>query len=310
MNKEKKHLLYLAGSTAVGKTSVSIKLAQHFKTVVVSCDARQMYQQMEIGTAKPTAEELAAVPHYFINHLPITADYTAADFERDALLLLEELFLTKDLVVLTGGSGMYANALINGLDEMPSIDEEISDLVKNEFEEKGVDWLKASLEKEDPELFSSLNNSERHNPQRLMRALAFFRTHQKSLLHFRKKKPIERPFTVLKIGLHRGREILYDRINRRVDLMLAEGLVDEVKRLLPFAQYNAMQTVGYREIVGYLKGEYDLAEAIRLLKRNTRRYAKRQMTWYRRSEEMVWFHPNKIEEMIEWVENKKAQKSP
>lgn len=300
---KKKHLLYLAGPTAVGKTKVAIALAQHFDTVIVSCDARQMYEQMAIGTAKPTAEELAAVPHYFVDNLPLTADYSAADFERDALLLLEELFQTKDLIVLTGGSGLYADALIKGLDEMPAIDDKILDAVKKEYEEKGVDWLKESLANEDVELFASLNNSEKNNPQRLMRALAFFRTHQKSLLHFRKKEPVKRFFTTLKIGLKREREVLYDRINRRVDMMLDEGLLEEVKSLLPFADYNAMQTVGYREIVAHLKGEYDLAEAIRLLKRNTRRYAKRQMTWYRRSQDMVWFAPEDVDEMILWVEN-------
>lgn len=298
----KKHLIYIAGPTAVGKTDLTIRLAQHFQTEIISCDARQMYEQMNIGTAKPTAEELAAAPHHFIDFLPITAEYSAGKFEQDALTLLESLFEKHSVVLMTGGSAFYAQAVMSGFDEIPAIDQSIQEKIIASHKEKGLAWLQSELMEKDAALFETLNQSERHNHQRLIRALAFWETHQESLLKYRQKKVVERPFSTLKIGLTREREELYKRINLRVELMVEAGLLEEVKSLMPYKDLNAMQTVGYHETVDYVLGIHTELEWKELIKRNSRRYAKRQMTWYRREEGMNWFHPDEIGEIIDFVE--------
>lgn len=296
-----KHLIYIAGPTAVGKTALTIALAHHFQTEIVSCDARQMYRQMDIGTAKPTIEELAAAPHHFIDNLPITAEYNAGQYEKDALDKLSQLFENHSVVLMTGGSTFYAQAVIEGFDKIPAIDKTIQENIIAAHKENGVEWLQEQLRAKDVVLFESLNPSEKGNHQRLIRALAFWETHGESILKYRQKNKVERPFNILKIGLQREREKLYERINKRVDLMVEAGLLDEVKSLMEYKDYNAMQTVGYHETVDYILGKHTELEWIELIKRNSRRYAKRQMTWYRKEQGMNFFHPDGFAQIKEFV---------
>jgi len=295
-------LIILLGPTCVGKTTITIQLAQHFKTDILSCDARQMYQQMHIGTAKPTLEEQAAAPHYFIDCLPIDAEYNAGKYEEDTLHLLEELFKEKEVVLMTGGSGLYIQAVCEGLDEFPDIDPKYRENLNLLFKEKGLKVIQEILKEKDLAAFNNMNESDVQNPQRLIRAIEIKEATGKSITNFQSKTKKKRPFHIVKIGLQRDREKLYERINQRVEIMLEMGLLEEAKALFPQAEYNALQTVGYQELFGYFRREYKLAEAIRLIKRNTRRYAKRQMTWFRKDPEITWFHPNKYDEILTFLQ--------
>ncbi len=296
-------LLVVLGPTCVGKTAITIQLAQHFQTDILSCDARQMYQQMNIGTAKPTPEEQAAAPHHFIDFLPIEAEYSAGKYEEEALPLLEELFKEKEVVLMTGGSGLYIQAVCEGFDALPQIDPQYRENLNLIFKEQGLQAIQSLLQQKDPKVFDNMNQSEVHNPQRLIRALEIKEATGKSLTDFQSKTPKKRPFQIIKIGLQRDRQKLYERINHRVDLMVEAGLLEEARSLFPHAQYNALQTVGYQELFGYFRQEYDLEEAIRLIKRNTRRYAKRQMTWFRKDPNIQWFHPNDYDEILTYIQN-------
>ncbi|OEK00341.1 tRNA (adenosine(37)-N6)-dimethylallyltransferase MiaA [Roseivirga sp. 4D4] len=294
----KKYLISVVGPTAVGKTSVSIQLAQALKTEVLSADSRQFYRELEIGTAKPDAEELIKVPHHFINSLSINDSYDVGQYESEALKKLDELFKEHDAVILVGGSGLFVDAVCNGLDDLPEVKKGVREALNNEFKRNGLEKLNEELKSLDPEYHLIVDQK---NPQRVIRALEVIRSTGKSFSSFRKRKPAPRPFEVISIGLELDRQVLYDRIDSRMDQMIAAGLFEEAERFLPYSELNALQTVGYTEIFGFLKGRYDQEEAVRLLKRNSRRYAKRQLTWFKRNENTQWFDPNdytKIEAFV------------
>lgn len=297
---DKKYLILVVGPTAVGKTNLCLNLAKKFNTEIVSCDSRQFYREMNLGTAKPSPEELQQVPHHLINSLSIEDEYDVRKFETDALEILQNIFQKNSIAIMTGGSGLYADAITKGLDEIPDVDPEIRKLIISEYEEKGLEWLQTQIQEVDPEYYEQV---DRQNPQRLMRALEVFRGTGLKFSGFRVKKKAVRPFQILKVGLERNREELYQRIDLRMDQMIEAGLFDEADALFGKRHLNALQTVGYSEIFGYLEGKYDKQEAIRLLKRNSRRYAKRQLTWFRRDSEIHWFHPDQEDEIMEWVKS-------
>jgi tRNA dimethylallyltransferase len=302
LSKKLKTIVILAGPTAVGKTSLSIQLAERFQTEIISADSRQFYKEMEIGTAKPTMEEMKGVPHHFINSHSIQDDYNVGQFEKDALKLLDKLFQKHDAVFVVGGSGLYVKALCEGIDDMPAIPAEIRQKLNGEFEQNGIEYLQNEVAKSDPEYFKIV---DQQNPKRLIRALELFRATGKNMSFYRaQEKQVDRPFNIIKIGLERPREELYVRINLRMDQMISEGLFEEAEKLYSFKNLNALQTVGYSEIFGFLDGEYDREEAVRLLKRNSRRYAKRQMTWFKRDPEFAWFEADENDEIVSYLENK------
>ena len=291
-------LLLVVGPTAVGKTEVCLNLAKKFKTEIVSCDSRQFYSELNLGTAKPSSEELAEVPHHFINSLSIEQDYDVRQFEKEALETLEQLFEKHGVVIMTGGSGMFADAVVNGLDEMPEVAPEIRQQIIREYEEKGLGFLQYEVETQDPEYYAVVDQK---NPQRLMRALEIYRGTGKKFSSFRVKSKKVRPFHVVKIGLERPREELYSRIDLRMDRMIEKGLFAEAESFYGKRNLNALQTVGYTEIFGYLEGQYDKEEAVRLLKRNSRRYAKRQLTWFKKDQGIHWFSPEDQEGIMNFV---------
>lgn len=288
------------GPTAVGKTDLCLNLAKKFKTEIVSCDSRQFYREMNLGTAKPSSDELKQVPHHFINSLSIEEEYDVRKFEKDALILLDSLFQKHQVVIMTGGSGLFAEAIVNGLDEMPEIDPRIRARIIQEYEERGLVFLQEEIAKNDPEYFGKVDQK---NPQRLMRALEIWRGTGQKFSSFRVKSKKQRPFEVIKIGLERDREELYSRIDLRMDQMIAAGLFDEADALFNKRNLNALRTVGYTEVFGFLEGNYDREEAVRLLKRNSRRYAKRQMTWFKKDESIQWFSPEMPDEIQEFLVN-------
>jgi len=296
-----KTLISIVGPTAIGKTALAIQLAQQFDTEIISADSRQFFKEMEIGTAKPDVEELAAAKHHFINSHAVTQLFSTGDFEVAGLKILDEIFQNHDMAIMVGGSGLYINALINGLDEMPDIDLSIREKLNKQFEEEGLKAIQDQLAVLDPEYFAKV---DQQNPQRMIRGLeVFLSTGQKlsSMLSATKK---ERPFNIIKIGLNTERAFLYNRINQRVDKMLADGLLEEVISLTQFKQYNALNTVGYSELFDYLEGKLPFEEAISAIKQNTRRFAKRQLTWFRRDDEINWFEPNQSAEIVTFIEDK------
>ncbi|MEQ8338745.1 MAG: tRNA (adenosine(37)-N6)-dimethylallyltransferase MiaA [Cyclobacteriaceae bacterium] len=299
MEHASKLLVSVVGPTAVGKTSFAIKVAKRYNTEIISVDSRQFYREMEIGTAKPSREELNEVRHHFINSHAITEDVSAGSFEKLALELLERLFAKYNVVVAVGGSGLYFQALWEGMNEIPQVDPGVRDQLLDDFHKHGLEYLLEELKKTDPTYFSSVDRS---NPQRVMRALEVMRGTGKTYSSFREPSvQVERPFQILKIGLKLDRAVLYERIDQRMDAMIDEGLFDEAKGLMKYGEHNALQTVGYREIFQYLDGDYDREEAIRLLKRNSRRYAKRQFTWFNRDSEIHWMTPSQVEEAIQMI---------
>jgi tRNA dimethylallyltransferase len=280
-------LLTVAGPTAVGKTALCVQLARQFHTEIVSADSRQFFRELSIGTAKPTPEEMQGVPHHFIDSHSIAEDYSAGRFATDCLAVLRELFQQHRLVILTGGSGLYVQAVTDGLDELPSVPPEVRAQLHTELAAHGLSHLVAELAETDPVAHARI---DQQNPQRVVRALEITRATGRPFSSFHSDgPPPENPlFRNVKVALTREREALYQRINLRVEHMLAAGLLEEVRRVLPYRHHHALQTVGYQEIFGYLDGEYDWAEAVRLLQRNTRRYAKRQLTWLRRDPGYQW----------------------
>lgn len=288
----KKWLIVIAGPTAVGKTELTVRLSQALGAPVISADSRQLYREMTIGTAKPTEDELRLTPHYFIDSHSILDDYTVADYEKDVITLLNRLYQHTDNVILSGGSGLYIDCVLNGLDVIPDVSPEIREEVQLEYEKAGLANLLGELKANDPEYY---NQVDKANPRRVMRAVEVIRQTHKPFSSFRKSEKQKRDFAPILIGLERERSELYERINDRVDIMLQNGLIEEVERLYPYRHVSAMQTVGYSEIVGYMDGLYDQDEAVRLIKRNTRRYAKRQLTWFKNKMEIKWFHPEDID---------------
>ena len=296
-----KTLIVVVGPTAIGKTTMAINLAQHFHTEILSADSRQFFKEMEIGTAKPSEAELAAAPHHFINSHSIDTLFSTGDFEIQALELLETLFLKHNTVVMVGGSGLYIDALCNGLDKLPDIDLNIREGLNDRFAQEGILFVQELLKEYDPEYFEKVDQS---NPQRMIRGVEFFLSTGQKLSSFLTSTKKQRPFNIIKIGLNIDRTVLYDRINNRVDQMLHGGLVEEVKSLQSFRAYNALNTVGYSEIFDYLDGKLSLQEAVDKIKQNTRRFAKRQLTWFRKDQNTTWFEPNQTQEVIEYLEEK------
>jgi tRNA dimethylallyltransferase len=291
-------LIVIVGPTAVGKTAVAIEVAERLKTEIISADSRQIYKELTIGTAKPDEAELQRVPHHFINSHSIQEDYDAASYGREALALIHQLFETHTHLVLCGGSGLYVKAVLEGFDDIPDVPDEIREQLTENFEKHGIAWLQEQMRQLDPEHFATL---DQQNPHRLMRALEVKIGTGQSIAFFRKQTTLEHPFQVIKIGLELPREVLYKRIDDRMDQMIAAGLFEEAQQLYPYRNHNALQTVGYQEIFNYIDNQYDRVEAIRLLKRNSRRYAKRQLTWFKRDEETVWMNPQDIQAIVNLI---------
>jgi len=285
---QKPLLVSIVGPTAVGKTVLAVKVAKHFQTEIVSADSRQFFREMEIGTAKPNKDELGMVTHHFINSHSIKQAYNAGAYESDAMHLLDSLFKQKEIVVAVGGSTLYLKALWEGFDRMPKIRKGVRERLNQEFEENGLSRLLDELAKNDPEYYQAV---DRKNGQRVIRALEVIRSTDKPFSSFRRAVKKELPYRNLKIGLNVEREVLFDRIDKRMDFMIKNGLFDEAKSLIGYKENHALQTVGYTEIFAYLKGDYGKEEAVRLLKRNSRRYAKRQLTWLNKYEDINWFRP-------------------
>lgn len=293
-----KTLIVVVGPTAIGKTDLAIKLAQHYQTEIISADSRQFFKEMEIGTAKPSAEELAAAPHHFINSHSIKTLFSTGDFEVQALKRIESLFKHHNTLIMVGGSGLYIDAVCKGLDKLPEIDLNIREQLNQQFNNEGIESIKTQLQAVDPEYFEKVDQS---NPQRMIRGLEVFLSTGKKLSSFLTASQKQRPFNMIKIGLNTNRTLLYNRINQRVDIMLETGLLAEVERLKPYQHYNALHTVGYTELFDYLAGKTDLASAIALIKQNTRRFAKRQLTWFKRDENITWFEPSAYPAIIAYL---------
>lgn len=295
----KKSVIIIAGPTAVGKTAVAIAIAKHFQTEIISADSRQCYKELNIGVARPLAEELQEVKHHFIASHSIHEEITVADFEIYALQKVNELFRQHDVVVMVGGTGLYIKAFCEGLDAIPQVPDEIRTAIIFNYDKQGMDWLQKEIEQKDPAFFEK---GEMKNPQRMMRALEVIESTGQSILDFQKGKKAERGFNIIKIGLQLPKEELHERINTRVDQMMETGLLNEVKELLPYKQLNALHTVGYKELFDFLENKISLNEAVELIKKNTRHYAKRQMTWFKKDKEVKWFNPSEVKEMIAFAE--------
>ena len=291
MTTHTKKVIFIVGPTAIGKTHLSIALAKELNADIISCDSRQFYKELKIGSAPPSKKNLAEVKHHFIHNLSITEDYNAGKFEIDAIKLIKKLHQTNNTIIAVGGSGLYINAICKGFDKIPKISKQIRERVTVEYRNKGLAWLQKEIKKFDPEFYS---NYDTNNPQRLLRALEVFQETGKKISSFKSNKTKERSFKIIKIGLNIERSILYKRIDDRVDIMMKEGLLKEVDSLLNFQQNNALQTVGYREIFGFLNGKNTLERAVEDIKKNTRRFAKRQLTWFRKDKEIKWFEPHQL----------------
>ncbi len=299
--KQSKHLIVIGGATATGKTGLAIALARHFRTEILSADSRQFYREMSIGTAKPDEEELAAAPHHFINSLDVTDEYSVGDYERDALALLEKIFEKKEIAILVGGSGLFIRALCEGLDKFPPVPDGILEELERIFKDEGITPLQEELREKDPDYFQQV---DQNNPMRLIRALSVCRASGKPFSSFRSGKKAKRPFTPIYILLQMDREKLYERINLRVDRMIEQGLVEEARKLFPHRHFNALQTVGYQELFEHFEGKITLEEAIEKIKQNSRRYAKRQATWFRKDSHWQAFSPQEQDAIVEYVTQK------
>ncbi|MEN9350471.1 MAG: hypothetical protein RL372_1449 [Bacteroidota bacterium] len=289
-NPQQPTVIIIVGPTAVGKTAFAISLAQHFNTSIISADSRQCYKELSIGVAKPTAIELAAAQHYFIGTHSINDEVNAGVFEKYALDAAAQIFKTNSTAVMVGGTGLYIKSFCEGIDAMPSISPDVRNSITQDYEKNGLSWLQQQVAAKDPKYWESTH--EKNNPQRLMRALEISLTTGASITSFQTSQKVTRPFNILKVGLSMPREILNERINNRVDVMMEEGLLQEVTGLLPHANSNALQTVGYKEIFAQLRGEISLEQAAMQIKQNTRQYAKRQMTWFKKDAAVNWLELN------------------
>lgn len=295
-------LITVVGTTAIGKTALSIKLAQHFNCDIISCDSRQFFKEMTIGTAVPDEEELAAAPHHFIQSRSVFDDYNVGSFEKEALTTLNELFKQNPVQIMVGGSGLYVDAVLKGFDYFPEVDSKIRGELTQQLETNGIESLQQQLKQLDIETYNTIAID---NPHRLIRALEICIGTGKTYSSFKNKPKQARNFQSIKIGLNADREIIYDRINRRVDIMIKNGLLDEAKVLYPHKQLNALQTVGYRELFEYFDGKFELDFAISEIKKNTRRFAKRQLTWFRKDEDILWFdYADDVQKIIKTIEAK------
>ena len=295
----KQNLIIIAGPTAVGKTALSIQLAQYFNCPIVSADSRQFYKEMSIGTAKPTLKEMQGVPHYFIDNLSIHDTYNVGQYERDAIHQLEELFKKHEQVILIGGSGLYINAVINGVDEFEEIPSSIREQLIKDHTEKGLIYLQEKLKQLDEDYYHQV---DLNNPQRVMRALEVCIHTQKPFSQFRTKEKKERAFNMFNILINTNREALYHKINQRVDVMMSQGLFEEAKALYPFKNLNALNTVGYKELFEVMDGVVTMEEAVNLIKQNTRRYAKRQLTWFNHQGDFETFEPTDFEKLKAYLD--------
>lgn len=281
-----KYLICIVGPTAIGKTSLSLSLATLLQTEILSADSRQFFKEMSIGTAAPIPSELAVAPHHFIHHKSIEEAYSVGDFEKDAIKKLEQLFTYRDHVIMVGGSGLYVDAVVYGLDEFPDVDPHFRQTLNNELEQEGIVPLQKKLLELDPGYYVEV---DKENPHRLIRALEICLGTGKPYSSFKQKKQRNRPFQTIFIGLTADREIIYDRINQRVNVMMQQGLLEEAKKLYPKRSLNALNTVGYKELFKLLDGEWTFEEAVSEIQKNTRRFAKRQLTWFRKNEDITWF---------------------
>ncbi len=302
------YLITIIGPTAIGKTSLSIALAQHFGCDIVSCDSRQFFKEMKIGTAVPSDDELAQATHHFIQNKSIFEDYTVGDYERDAILKLDALFQKNNIQIMVGGSGLYVDAVLKGFDTFPDIDPTVREEVRSNFEKYGIEFLQNQLQQLDPDYFETIiseNPQTLRNPHRMMRFVEVCVSTKKPYSSFLNHEKNKRNFTPIVIGLEAERPIMYDRINQRVDIMMEMGLLEEAQSLYPNKDRNALQTVGYRELFDYFDGQISLDFAIEEIKKNTRRFSKRQLTWFKRTENTVWFdYQTPISKITNFVESK------
>ena len=293
-------LIVITGPTAVGKTELCMELAQWLNVPIINADSRQMFRELKIGTAAPTDKQLQQVRHYFVGNLSISDYYSASMYEQDVNKLLAELFTTSNYALLTGGSMMYIDAVCNGIDDIPTVDETTRQLMKQRLAEEGLEALVEELKQLDPEHYEVV---DRQNPRRVVHALEICHMTGKTYTSFRKAEKKQHPFQIVKIGLNRDRSELYERINLRVDKMIQKGLVDEARNLTSYRHANALNTLGYKEIFNYFDGIWNLDEAIERIKGNTRRYARKQLTWFKRDATMRWFHPNDVELIKNYISN-------
>ena len=293
-----KKVLVIVGPTAVGKTKLTVDLAKNFGVSVLNADSRQVFKELNIGTAKPTKEEMDRITHYFVDDRSITEEFSAGHFEKEGLEVLHKLFEKDEMAIVSGGSGLYIDALCYGFSDIPKVDDKVRTKLKSRVQTDGLNALYLELKELDPAYAESIDPD---NQQRIVRALEVCLGTGKPFSSFRTGSATERDFTLHFIGLELPREVLYERINKRMDRMIENGLFEEARQMLPFREHNALQTVGYSEIFGYLDGKYDMSEAIRLLKRNSRRYAKRQLTWFKKNESIHWFEPTQFDEIVELI---------
>ena len=299
---DKKYVINVLGPTAIGKTALSIQLAQAFDTEIISADSRQFYKEMSIGTAAPSKEELSQAPHHFIQNISIEDDYSVGDFEKEAIAKAEALFSKKDILILVGGSGLYVKSFTEGLDDFPDVDPDIRLELNERLADKGLEPLKQQLNQLDPEYFSKIDQD---NPHRVIRALEICLETGKPFSTFLNQPKKERNFETISIGLTAPREVIYNRINRRVDIMMDEGLLDEAQALYHKRKLNALNTVGYKELFAFFEGRMDLEQAVEEIKKNTRRFAKRQLTWFRKDENIHWFdYKTPAEEIVKYIKSK------
>ena len=294
-------LIVLIGPTGVGKTELSLRIAESFQTSIVSADSRQLYAELKIGTAAPTPDQLKRVPHYLVGTLHLTDYYSAAQYETEALEILDKLFTQHEVVVLTGGSMMYVDAICKGIDDIPTVDTETRELMLQRYETEGLEKLCAELKLLDPEYYRIVDLK---NPKRVIHALEICYMTGKTYTSFRTQQKKQRPFRIIKVGLTRDRAELYDRINRRVDIMIEEGLLEEARSVYPYRTLNSLNTVGYKEMFNYLDGTWELPFAIEKIKQNSRIYSRKQMTWFKRDEEIQWFHPEQETEILDYINTK------
>ena len=297
-------LIVLIGPTGVGKTELSLKIAEKYHTSIISSDSRQLYANLKIGTATPTSRQLQRVKHFFVGTLQLTDYYSAAQYESEVLETLDKLFAHNPIQVMTGGSMLYIDAVCKGIDDIPTVDKETRELMLHRYETEGLEQLCAELKLLDPEYYSIVDLK---NYKRVIHALEICYMTGKTYTSFRTQTHKERPFNILKVGLCREREELYERINRRVDQMIDEGLIDETKAVYPYKHLNSLNTVGYKELFNYLDGKWTLPFAIEKIKQNTRIYSRKQMTWFKRDPEISWFHPDDYEQIMTFI-NQKIQK--
>ena len=301
-----KTLIVITGPTAVGKTALCLDIAQHFGIPIINADSRQIYKELKIGTASPTSEQLQLVPHYFVGSLSLTDYYSASLFEQQVLEILSRQFRSHDFALMAGGSMMYIDAVCDGIDDIPTVDDQTRETLKRRLAEEGLEALVEQLKERDPEYYEIV---DRQNPRRVVHGLEICLMTGKTYTSFRKREKKERPFRIVKIGLNRPREELYDRINQRVDQMMQQGLLEEAKALYPMRQMNALNTVGYKELFDYLDGRWPLEEAVERIKGNTRRYARKQLTWYKKDPQIRWFHPDEKEQIISYISQDYEQRN-